>query len=46
MAARDLDEQDIQDRSRWRRGCEKCRTLDEERYLGVYVAKRYLTNYK
>jgi hypothetical protein len=23
MAARDLDEQDIQDRSRWRRGCEK-----------------------
>jgi hypothetical protein len=22
MAARDLDEQDIQDRSRWRRGCE------------------------
>jgi hypothetical protein len=30
MAARDLDEQDIQDRSRWRRGCEKRRTLDEE----------------
>jgi hypothetical protein len=23
MVARDLDEQDIQDRSRWRRGCEK-----------------------
>jgi hypothetical protein len=23
MAARDLDEQDIQERSRWRRGCEK-----------------------
>jgi hypothetical protein len=23
MAARDLDEQDIQDRSRWKRGCEK-----------------------
>jgi hypothetical protein len=23
MAARDLDEQDIQDRSRWRGGCEK-----------------------
>jgi hypothetical protein len=23
MAARDLDEQNIQDRSRWRRGCEK-----------------------
>jgi hypothetical protein len=23
MAARDLDERDIQDRSRWRRGCEK-----------------------
>jgi hypothetical protein len=23
MAARDLDEQDIQDRSRWRRRCEK-----------------------
>jgi hypothetical protein len=24
MAARDLDEQDIQDRSRWRSGCDKC----------------------
>jgi hypothetical protein len=23
MTARDLDEQDIQDRSRWKRGCEK-----------------------
>jgi hypothetical protein len=33
MSARDL-EQDIQDRSRWRRGCEKrrkgCRTLDDD----------------